>query len=94
MRTIRDVLRLRLDAGLSEHHTARSLGVPRTTVQDYGARFRASGVSWPLAATMDDGRSRVWCTGAKRSASPRATSWRTSSTINRIRNRAMARVWD
>ncbi|MCO4099178.1 MAG: transposase [Gemmatimonas sp.] len=55
MRTIRDVLRLRLDAGLSERHTARSLGVPRTTVQDYCARFRASGLTWPLAATLDDG---------------------------------------
>lgn len=54
MRTIRDVLRLRLDAGLSERQTARSLGVPRTTVQDYTARFRASGLTWPLAATLDD----------------------------------------
>ncbi len=54
MRMIREVLRLRLDAGLSERRTARSLGVPRSTVQDYGARFRASGLAWPLAATMDD----------------------------------------
>ena len=54
MRTIRELLRLRLDAGLSERHTARSLGVPRTTVQDYCARVRASGLAWPLAATMDD----------------------------------------
>lgn len=43
MRMIRDVLRLRLEAGLSERHVARSLGVPWRTVQDYGARFRASG---------------------------------------------------
>ena len=55
MRTIREVLRLRLDAGLSERQTGRSLGVPRTTVQDYCARFRASGLSWSLAATLDDG---------------------------------------
>ena len=44
MRTILDVLRLRFDAGLSERNTARSLGVPRTTVQDYLARFRGSGL--------------------------------------------------
>ena len=54
MRTILDVLRLRLDAGLSERHTARSLGVPRTTVQDYLARFRGSGLAWPLAPDVDD----------------------------------------
>jgi transposase len=54
MRTIREVLRLRLEAGLSERQAARSAGVPRSTVQDYVARFRASGLAWPLAATMDD----------------------------------------
>ena len=54
MRTIREVFRLRLDAGLSERQTARSLGVPRSTVQDYVARFRASGMVWPLPSTFDD----------------------------------------
>ena len=54
MRTIRDVLLLRLEAGLSERQAARSAGVPRSTVQDYVARFRASGLPWPLASTMED----------------------------------------
>lgn len=54
MRLIREVLRLRLEAGLSERHAARSAGVPRSTVQDYTARFRASGLPWPLAVTMDE----------------------------------------
>ena len=54
MRTILDVLRLRLEAGLSERNTARSLGVPRTTVQDYLARFRGSGLTWPLAPGIDE----------------------------------------
>ena len=54
MRMIRDVLRLRLEAGLSERQAARSLGVPRTTVQDYLARFRASGLAWPLAPHVDE----------------------------------------
>lgn len=53
MRMILDVLRLRLDADLSERHTARSLGVPRTTVQDYLVRFRRSGLSWPLPPALD-----------------------------------------
>ena len=55
MRTILDVLRLRLEAKLSERHTARSLGVPRSTVQDYLARFRVSGLTWPLAPEIDAG---------------------------------------
>ena len=54
MRTILDVLRLRLEVGLSERHTARSLGVPRTTVQDYLARFRRSGLAWPLPPDVDE----------------------------------------
>ena len=54
MRTIHEMLRLRFDSGLSERQTARSLGVPRTTVQDYLARFRGSGLSWPLAADIDE----------------------------------------
>ena len=54
MRMIREVLRLRLEAGLSERHAARSLGVPRTTVQDYCARFGASGLTWPLVAALTD----------------------------------------
>ena len=53
MRTILEILRVRLDAGLSERHTARSLGVPRSTVQDYLRRFRASGLAWPLAPEVD-----------------------------------------
>jgi len=53
MRTILDVLRLRLEAKLSERHTARSLGVPRSTVQDYLARFRASGLACPLPPELD-----------------------------------------
>ena len=55
MRTILEVLRLRLGAAqLSERKTARSLGVPRTTVQEYVARFRASGLTWPVDGAMDE----------------------------------------
>jgi transposase len=54
MRLIRDVLRLRFEVGLSERLTARSVGVPRSTVQDYCGRFHTSGLSWPLAPALDD----------------------------------------
>ena len=54
MRKILDLLRLRLDAKLSERQAARSLGVPRTTVRDYLARFGASGLPWPLPSDLDE----------------------------------------
>ena len=54
MRTILNALRLRLDTGLSERNTAHSLGVPRITVQGYLARFRTSGLSWPLPPDVDE----------------------------------------
>ena len=44
LRMIRDLLRLRLAAGLSQRQAARSAGVPRSAVQDDVARFRASGL--------------------------------------------------
>ena len=55
MRTILNALRLRLDTGLRERQTARSLGVPRSTVQDSLVRFRTSGLPWPLPHGVDDG---------------------------------------
>ena len=52
MRTILNALRLRLESGLSERQTARSVDVPRSTVQDDLLRFRASGLSWPVPADV------------------------------------------
>jgi transposase len=55
MRRILDVLRLRLGAPpMSDRHTARSLGVPRTTVRDYVSRFRATGLVWPLVPELEE----------------------------------------
>jgi transposase len=48
MRRIVDALRLRFEEGLSARQVGRSLGVARTTVQDYVVRFKASGIPWPL----------------------------------------------
>ena len=54
MRTILNPLRLRLESGLRERQTARSLGAPRSTVQDYLRRFRASGLPRPLEVHVDE----------------------------------------
>ena len=58
MRRVRDVLRLKLDGGLSDRQAGRSLGIPRTTVRDYVLRFQASGLAWPLPAEVDAGSGR------------------------------------
>ena len=53
MRKIRDALRLH-EQGLSPKKIAGSLGVGRTTVQEYLARARAAGLSWPLPGELGD----------------------------------------
>ena len=55
MRRVHDVLRLKLDSGMSDRQAGRSLGIPRTTVRDYLLRFQASGLAWPLPAEVDEG---------------------------------------
>ena len=52
MRKIREVLRLKYEAGLSARAIARSVNAGRTTVQEYLQRFAASGLSWPTE--LDD----------------------------------------
>ena len=53
MRKIREVLRLR-DSGLTVEQTARALGIAGGTVWTYATRLKAAGLSWPLAADLDD----------------------------------------
>jgi len=54
MRKIREVLRLRLELGLSERDTAASCRIARSTVGDYVHRARKAGLSWPLPPDLDD----------------------------------------
>lgn len=44
MRTIREVLRLKLDFGLSDRQIAQTAGIARSTVGEYLRRFRESGL--------------------------------------------------
>lgn len=53
MRKIREVLRLR-SLGLSPRKIARSVGVGRTTIQEYLLRAEAAGISWPPPEDLDD----------------------------------------
>jgi transposase len=56
MRKIKDVLRLHYEAGLRQRAIARSLGTSHTTVGDYLQRAARAGLSWPLAADLDEAR--------------------------------------
>jgi transposase len=54
MRTIREILRLRFEMGLSQQAIGVSCRLGTTTVHDYLTRARAAGLSWPLPAELDD----------------------------------------
>jgi len=55
MRKIREVLRLRWAHDCSERRIARSCRISRSTVQEYLARAKQTGLSWPLDEGLDDG---------------------------------------
>ena len=54
MRTIKEVLRLKLACGLSDRQVARSCSIGRATVSEYLRRAEKAGLSWPLPEGMDD----------------------------------------
>lgn len=54
MRMIREVLRLKLDCGLSDRQIAQTAGIARSTIGEYVRRFRESGLVWPLSAALQD----------------------------------------
>ena len=55
MRKIREVLRLSEEFGLSQRHVAGSVRLGQSTVSDYLARFRASGLSLKEAFELEEG---------------------------------------
>jgi len=54
MRTIREVPRLRWEAGLSQREIGLSCRMGRSTVRDYLLRAEAAGLSWPLPQELDE----------------------------------------
>jgi transposase len=54
MRRVREMLRLRLDAGLAAREVARRTGVAPSTLREMFQRFRRSGLSWPLPLELSD----------------------------------------
>ena len=54
MRKIREVLRLRLELGISARDVGRSCGLGSATVSDYGSRAKAAGLVWPPKEEVTD----------------------------------------
>ena len=54
MRRLRELLRLKYEAGLSHRAMAQACAVGLGTVSAYLARATAAGVAWPLPADLDD----------------------------------------
>ncbi len=54
MRKIKEILRLKYDASLSYHQIARGINVSTSTVHDIINRFNKAGLTWPLAAELED----------------------------------------
>lgn len=59
MRQIRQVLRLRLEHGLTTRAIARACSVGLGTVTEYLTRAREAGLEWPLPEQLDDGALEV-----------------------------------
>ncbi|MEN9818569.1 MAG: hypothetical protein RLZ32_2449 [Gemmatimonadota bacterium] len=53
MRKLREIVRLRLQAGLSGRAIARSVGVSPSTATEYLGRIRLAGLAWPLPPELD-----------------------------------------
>lgn len=54
MRKVLDILRLAHEGGRSQREIAGSLALSQSTVSECLSRFRASGLSWPLALEVDE----------------------------------------
>jgi len=54
MRRVRELLKLRLDAGLSVSEASRRTGRARSTLREMLQRFEASGLPWPLPMSLAD----------------------------------------
>jgi transposase len=54
MRQFREILRLKLEVGLTHREIARSCSVGLGTITEYLRRAEAAGVGWPLPPELDD----------------------------------------
>ena len=58
MRKIKEVLRLKFEAGLSHERIAAATGLSKGAVTKYVQRAAQAGLGWPLPPELDDARAR------------------------------------
>lgn len=63
MRQVREVLRRKYAAGLSERRIAAAIGISRHTVAEYVRRAAVVGITWPVPAELDDAALEAWLFG-------------------------------
>lgn len=68
MRKIRETLRLKFEAGLTDREIATSVGASRSTVQECLRRVREAGLGWPLPDELDE--SALWARLYRRAPAP------------------------
>jgi hypothetical protein len=68
MRKIKEVLRLKYEAGRSHGEIARSCGISHSTVLEYLRRLHAAGLTWPLPELRSPASSSFDFVGGRRSA--------------------------
>jgi transposase len=56
MRKIKEILRLHFEQKLGQRQIARSVNTSQSTVNEYLARMKAAGLSWPLNPEWDEER--------------------------------------
>jgi hypothetical protein len=54
MRKIKEVLRLKFEAGLSHERIAAATGLSKGAVSGYVKRATQAGIGWPLEPSIDD----------------------------------------
>lgn len=94
MRSVLEVLRLRLEAGQSERAVARSVGIARSTVAEYVGRFRASGLSWPLPPDMDEAALEARLFPANAGLSNVVPDWRLINVELRRKGVTLMLLWE
>jgi transposase len=70
MRQIKEILRLKHQAGLSHRQIARSCGLSHTAVSNYLERADQAGLRWPLPEALDEAQLHGLLFGAASAASP------------------------
>src|SRR5665647_2796631 len=77
MRRIREILRLKFEAGLSQRAIARAIGVSNSTVSEAFSRLGEAGLSWPLPEGIGDVEleARLYRARGRAVADPREPDW-------------------